>query len=105
MKATEAMLCWGPAPHAAAVVRWPDTRNLSDAFELTDLACEAAFRETDDAGRMLWMLRTAWRAAINDGIDPEAVHAALLAVDEYRAAFGGGQVACRLIRTGKEQNR
>lgn len=90
MKATEAMLCWGPGQHDAAVVRWPDTRNLSDPYEMTDLACEAAFRKTDDAGRLLWMLRTAWRAVVDHGIEAEAIHAALMVVDEYRAQVGCG---------------
>ena len=84
MNATNAMLCWNPGTDQVALVPWPDHTRLSSRYRMSTLACCAHFDGKSFEQRKCLVYITAMHLVVRDGVDPQAVHRALLELDEYR---------------------
>lgn len=82
--ATNQMLCWNPGSSDVALVPWPDYAGASDRFECTGLACNNAIREMTFEQRKTAVFIEAVHLIVRDGVEPKALHAALLALEEYK---------------------
>ena len=78
------MLCWNPGTDQIALVEWPDNTNSSRAYENTALAASAYVHNLEPTELKLLVSRLAIRLIVHDGCDPQAVHRALLPLEEYR---------------------
>jgi len=82
--ATNGMLCWDPETDQVAVIRWPDTGDRSRPYSMTGLACESYVREADFEQRKAIVFIEAIHLIVRDRCDPDAVHRALLNLEEYQ---------------------
>lgn len=82
--ATNTMLCWNDRSDEVALVDWPDCSGRSDAYRKTALACYAHIRARSFEARKMAVFITAMQAIVRDGVEPLAMHNALLGLDEYR---------------------
>lgn len=83
--AKNTMLCWNPGTSEVECVPWPDyPGGRSDAFEMTGLAAYSRVRDGDFEFRKLVVFVEAMHLIIRDRCDADAVHAALLHLEEYR---------------------
>lgn len=87
MDARNFMLCATPNSDRAALVPWPDYAGASDEYEYTLLACSEAFRSLGFEGRKKMIFIEAMHLIVGDGVDPQALHKALLGLPEYRDAL------------------
>lgn len=78
------MLCWNSGTDQIALVEWPDKTNCSRAYENTALAASAYVRDLEPTELKLLVSRLAIRLIVHDRCDPQAVHRALLPLEEYR---------------------
>jgi hypothetical protein len=85
--ATNHMLCWTPGTDQVALIPWPDTISLSDAYHCSTLACWSGAQEASLEKRIKWVFIEATHLIVHDGCDPAAVHKALSELDEYRRGF------------------
>ena len=81
------MFCWTPETDQAALVPWPDTRNLSGKYTFTALACYANFRRMTFEGRKTQILCEAIHAIVRDRVPADVVHRVLLPLAEYQEAM------------------
>ena len=84
VSAKEAMLCWNPKTDEVAIYQWPDTHDHSHRYAFTALACYAATKDMTFEQLKALCFIEAMHLIIRDKCDPQAVHRALMAVDEYR---------------------
>lgn len=84
MKVKEAMLVYNPGTDEAAVLPWPDYDHLSRGYRYSNLACCSDFKALKKTESELLMFVEAYEAIVRDGVDPKAIHNAMLAIDEYR---------------------
>lgn len=82
--ATNAMLCWNINSSDVALVVWPDPANLSGNYQRTGLACWKEVRKSSFEVRKAQVFIEAMHLIVRDKCDPEAVHRALLGLEEYR---------------------
>jgi len=83
--AKNTMLCWNPGTSEVECVPWPDyPGGRSDDFQMTALACYNKVKIGDFEFRKLVVFVEAMHLIIRDRCDPDAVHAALLQLEEYR---------------------
>ena len=93
MKLAEAYILWTPHTADVRIVSEPETRGISAAHRTMRLAegesgsVGGGFFERAEDERDCFMLINALELIGRDGIPAEAVHTALLAVDEYRDAM------------------
>jgi hypothetical protein len=73
-------------PGDVMVVPWPDTHGWCDSLRLnnTTCACWNRWRTQGPAYRLNALFLEALRIVCLDGVAPSAMHAALLAIPEYR---------------------
>lgn len=76
MNAKNAMFCWNPGTDQAAVIPLPDHGRLSKQYRISTLGCFT------NVQKMPFPIRK--DAIIRDRVDPDAVHNALLNLQEYR---------------------
>jgi hypothetical protein len=96
MRLRETMICWNPSgmrgQHGLAD-EWvrlgphPDRYDWSRGFCFSDGACWFAWREYPDDKRLLRLFVLLTIMMVGDGVPPDAVHRAFLAIDEYRDAL------------------
>jgi hypothetical protein len=84
MNATDTMLCWNPKSDQVALVPSPDASNLAGRYTMKVLACFSAVRRKTFEQRKTPVYITAMQLIVRDQVAPEAVHRALLELDEYR---------------------
>jgi len=82
--ASNTMLCYSDNSDQVALVPWPDYSGLSDPFDKTTLACRGSIQAAPFEQRKALVFITAMQAIVRDGVDPMALHKALLGLDEYR---------------------
>lgn len=78
------MLCWTPGTDEVALVPWPDVTRRSDNYECSTLACNTDIQQGGFAYRKMAVFVEAVHLVIRDECDPQAVHRALLGLEEYR---------------------
>lgn len=78
------MLVYNPKSDQVKVVPWPDRTGLSRPYKRSVLACFSDFHEMPEEKRELTMFIEAYQGIVRDGVDPKAMHHAMLAIDEYR---------------------
>lgn len=85
MKLIEAMLCWNPGKAEVMVVSHTDPREIitADKLQNSSLACYGVWESLTAARRRELMLMEALQLIVRDKCDAEAVHRALLRIDEY----------------------
>ena len=83
MNAKNAMLCWNPGTAEVVVILWPDQKQVSRSFRMTGLAAYADIHNLDFEGRKVRVFIEAMHLIIRDKVEPQAVHKALLDLDEY----------------------
>ncbi len=81
------MLCWTPNSNQVALVPWPDTERRSDSYDSTCLACDSCIQGASFAKRKLIVYVEALKLVVRDGVDPLALHRALLPLREYRSGL------------------
>jgi hypothetical protein len=89
LNATNAMLCWDVGTANIKLVFWPDTERRSDGFDCTTLACYKHIREKTFEERKTVVFVEAMHLIIRDGCNPQAVHNALIHLEEYRDGCSG----------------
>ena len=72
-------------PGTVKVGPWPDYRGWSDAYALTEGACEAAYHRYSSEERSTRVFMLFGKLIIRDDLDPRVVHKAFLSIDEYKA--------------------
>jgi hypothetical protein len=82
--ATNGMLCWDPGTDRVEVGPWPDTTGWSNKYERSTLACYHDIRKEFLSERRAIIFIEAIHLIIRDRCDPDAVHRALLNLEEYR---------------------
>jgi hypothetical protein len=81
---TNSMLCWKHDGSAVKLFPWPDTERISREYQMSSFACWAFVRKLSPKQRQLFALSEALRLIIYYRCDPEAVHEALLELQEYQ---------------------
>ena len=95
------MVCWNPddgafaslgemrdePAGAVALVPWPDSAGVSDAYAMSWGACDRAVHRAPAEDRKALVFIQAMHLIVRDGCDPEVVHRALLGLEEYRAGL------------------
>ena len=81
--ALDIMLCWNPGADVA-LIPWPDLTGASQRYECSTLACNAEFHKMTAEQRKLAVFVEAMHLIVRDKCDPQAVHGALLGLQEYR---------------------
>ena len=84
MNATNTMLCWNPGTKEVALIPWPDKNQLSYQYPMSVLACYTDVRNMNFEQRKKIVFIEAMHLIVRDGCDPQAVHLALLDLDEYK---------------------
>lgn len=94
MKLLESMIAWTPTtgawaepPYKPGSVRigpWPDKQRWSDAYAMTEGACDAEIRKSSPIEQSLAVFMIFNKMVIRDGIDAEVAHEEFLKLDEYR---------------------
>jgi prophage regulatory protein len=87
LSAKNGMLCWTPGTDQVEIVSYPDVRNLSKKFERFSLACFTRVRRMNFEQRKLQIFIDAMHLIVRDKCDPDAVHRALINLEEYRDAM------------------
>lgn len=85
------MVAWDRHPMRVKVGPWPDETGWSEAYGRTDRACFAACRESTADQRLVAIFILFSAIIVREGLDPEIVHQAFLAIDEYRDALAERQ--------------
>ena len=93
------MIAWNPrfdadpsyarVPGRVLVVPWPDNTGASTHLLCTTGACMADWQETSPINRLRMLFVEAWQIVCRDGIDPYAMHVALMVIPEYRDQLSG----------------
>jgi hypothetical protein len=86
MKLTAALICWTPG-EAVDVVPYPDHHGLGDRHRMTSGACDAKVHGFSQIEAGHFVMSTALAMILADRVPADRVHAALWAIDEYRAAL------------------
>jgi len=89
-----AMVAWNCARSGdprIAVIPHPDMDGWTDHLKLTSTtgACWTAWEKWTKAQRLAKLYVEVWHIVCRDGVDPKAVHEALLAIPEYRDSLSG----------------
>jgi hypothetical protein len=77
------MLCWNPGTDQVALVDWPDRIRASDKYEMTQLGCFTDFNKASFGVRKTLCFIEAMHLIVRDKCDPQAVHKAMLGMEEY----------------------
>jgi hypothetical protein len=78
------MLCWNPDSDQVALIDLADPYNLSKEYSRKTFAYFSGFRKCSFEKRKAQLFIEAMHLIIRDGCSPEAVHKALLELEEYR---------------------
>jgi len=78
------MLCWKPGTDDVWLCPWPDPGDRSRGY-WTALACYTHVQHADARIRKMIVFVEAMHLIVRDRCDPQAVHRALLGLDEYRS--------------------
>lgn len=93
MKQIEAIIAWMPLrwaelkPETAgqvAVVALPDAAGLAGRYMMRSGAGSSGLRAQPEDARIARLFIDFQTLVVRDGLDPQAVHHAFLAIDEYR---------------------
>lgn len=93
MKHVEAIIAWTPSRWAhlrpdtagqVAVLRSPDADGAAKRFVMRAGARSPALHDLSEEGRIARLFIDFQTLVVRDGLDPQAVHRAFLAIDEYR---------------------
>lgn len=93
MKQSEAIIAWTPARWAelrpdtagqVAVVPVPDPEGAAKRFLMRSGAGSSALHALTGEARIARLFIDFQTLVVRDGLDPQAVHKAFLAIDEYR---------------------
>lgn len=94
MKFLETMIAWTPTteswadthykPGSVRIGPWPDRQRWSDAYAMTEGACDAEMHVLSPVERSLAVFMIFNKLVIRDGLDAEVVHDEFLKLDEYR---------------------
>ena len=93
MKQSEAIIAWTPARWAelrpdtagqVAVVPVPDPDGATKRFMMRSGAGSSALQALTAEARIARLFIDFQTLVVRDGLDPQAVHRAFLAIDEYR---------------------
>lgn len=94
MKFLDCMIAWTPANEdwgaegqaagSVTVGPWPDRSRWSDAYAMTEGACDMALHDLNSDARDLMLFIIFNKLVVRDGLDAMVVHEAFLAIDEYR---------------------
>ncbi|WP_347269947.1 hypothetical protein [Rhizorhabdus histidinilytica] len=92
-----AMVVWNTADRGggAAVVRHPDRVGLGRDYRRSDGACtridaDRLWADLGSTEQFARLMNIAWQAVVRDGVDPQDMHEALLAVPEFRSLMPRG---------------
>ena len=80
--ATNGMLCWNPETDQVEVGPWPDRTGWSANYKMSALA-PTAVKKASFQKRKTIVFIEAVHLIVRDKCDPEAVHKALLNLEEY----------------------
>src|SRR5512145_766585 len=83
VKLSEAMLLWNPGTNQVRVVDHPPKDKYFE-YQCSALACYASFRMLNIKEQTLMLFIDAYTLVVRDGVNPKAVHNALLCIPEYR---------------------
>lgn len=93
MKQSDAIIAWTPARWAelrpdtagqVAVLPAPDAEGAAKRFMMRAGAGSSALRTLTGEARVARLFIDFQTLVVRDGLDPQAVHRAFLAIDEYR---------------------
>ncbi|WP_375464617.1 hypothetical protein [uncultured Methylobacterium sp.] len=93
MKQSEAIVVWTPVrwadmkPETAgqvAVLTYPDTTGATGRYMMTAGAVFSGLKTLSEEARIARLFIDFQTLVVRDGLDPQAVHRAFLAIDEYR---------------------
>jgi hypothetical protein len=84
MKAKETMICWNPNSNQIKAGPWPDTTGWSRGYAFSGGACLAEVHKMTEGQISMMLFVEAIHTIVRDKVDPLAVHAAYLKLDEYR---------------------
>ena len=93
MKQLEAIIAWTPVRWAAlrpetagqiAVLAAPDPEGAAKRFMMRAGASSSALQGLSEEARIARLFIDFQTIVVRDGLDPQAVHRAFLAIDEYR---------------------
>lgn len=71
-------------PGTIKVGPWPDRTGWSEAYGMTEGACESEYHEFTPEERAARVFMLFNKLVIRDKMDPLVVHEAFLAIDEYK---------------------
>lgn len=93
MKQSDAIIAWTPVRWAdlrpdtagqVAVLPFPDTAGAAKRFMMSSGASSSGLHALPEEARIARLFIDFQTLVVRDGLDPQAVHAAFLAIDEYR---------------------
>ena len=91
MKLMECMIAWDPPAQGeplgqrVEVGPWPDESGWSDAYVSTTGACYVDRHKAEPWQQVAMLFIDFHGLVVGDRMDPQVVHQAFLAIDEYRA--------------------
>ena len=83
LSSKDVMLCWTPRTRDVALIRWPDESGANRNYERSALACFSDFRKLSFEKRKAQIFIQALHLIVRDGCPSDAVHTALLGLEEY----------------------
>ncbi|MDX7953457.1 hypothetical protein P7D22_20025 [Lichenihabitans sp. Uapishka_5] len=90
MKLIQSMIAWNPAHgeaqrgHEVKVGPWPDRTGWSRSYDNTGGSCYMERHDAELWQQIALMFIDFHTLVVGDNMDPQAVHEAFLAIDEYR---------------------
>ena len=82
--ATNGMLCWNPGTDQVEVLPHPDKDRKSRKYKMSCLACNIPLKKATFEQRKTLVFIEAIHLIVRDRCDPDAVHKALLNLEEYQ---------------------
>jgi len=98
---TNTMICWNPGGDVA-LFDWPDADRASRQYQRANGACNSFVQYMDFEQRKLLVFTTAIMIIVRDNCDPQAVHQALLGLEEYASELPGGMLPEELLAMRRE---
>jgi len=87
MNLKNAMVCWTPGTDKVGLVAWPDSCGTSNGYDFTWGACCSEVQKASFEKRKAMAFIEAVHLIVGDKCPADAVHRALLGLEEYVAGL------------------
>ena len=103
----QVMVCWNPGTDQVQLVKWPDRAGIQDVYALSMSwgACNSYLHKLSFEVLKCEVFIQAMHMVVRDKVNPEAVHKALLGLEEYRDGCADDMPGVNRTQTGHKQDK